>query len=92
METRSTLRSGNGSFSASATSQADVAGKSLVQRAVAADRQHGVVDVGQQHRPAAALQPAETDVAGAAGQVQQGQLWARLQVIDENLFPDAMNA
>ena len=72
--------------------QADVASQATGQGAVATHGQHGGVDVGQQHRTAAAAQPAEADIAGAAGQVQQGVLGARPQVVDEDLLPQPVHA
>ena len=92
MDTRSTARSGSGRRSASATRKDSWPMTRVLQRPVARHCQHGGVDVGQQHRPAATFQPAEADVAGAAGQVQQPVLRARVQRGEEDVLPGTVDA
>ncbi|MCY1433430.1 hypothetical protein D9M71_494580 [compost metagenome] len=74
--------------------EADVAGHAAVQQLVAADLEHGGVDVGQHHFAGHAHQARELagEVAGAAGDVQHAVARAHAGQLDGEALPQAMDA
>src|SRR5690606_27114484 len=71
-----------------------VAGGAVVDELVAADPQHGVVDIRQHHQPLGADEAGELggQVAGAAGDVQYPLARAHTGHLDGEVLPQAVDA
>ena len=59
---------------------------------VAADIEHFLVDVADRNRPAAPVEKAEGDIAGAAADVQQAHVGLRIELIDKGPLPQPVDA
>ena len=90
--TRSRQAIGSGRRSASAARKDRSAAKPRCKRAVARRPRASRIDVGQYGRAAAAPEPGEADIAGAAGEIEQRAVGARIEGGAKSLLPGAVDA